>query len=201
MIDQLRGTCIAAGPTWVVVDLHGLALRCVCTPATAAAVRIGEQASVHTTMVVREDSMTLYGFGESSERDAFDLLLTTSGIGPKLAMAVLSVLSPADLVAAIATEDLARLVTVPGIARKGAQKLVLELKDKIATLGVDAGPARRGGVASGQWRDQVVEGLQGLGWSLRDAEAACDAVADLAQAEPQPSVAVLMRAALNSLAR
>lgn len=201
MIDQLRGVAIAAGPTWLVIDLNGFALKAWCTPATAAAVRIGEPTTVHTHLVVREDSLTLYGFGTPAERDSFELLLSASGIGPKLAAAVISVFSPADLVAAIRTEDLGRLCSVPGIGRKGAQKLVLELKDKVLSLGIDPEPNPAAAAGPTLWREQVTEGLVGLGWSARDAEAACDRVADLAQVDPPPSVAALMRAALNSLAK
>lgn len=199
MIAQLTGTVLAAGGTWVVLDLNGFGLRAICTPATAAGVRIGERATLVTSLVVREDSLTLYGFADADERDSFDLVQSVSGIGPKIAMAIVSVLPPADLRQAIQGERVTALTKVPGIGAKGAQRLILELKDKVLALGVDATPAKH--ASASDWRDQVREGLEGLGWSSRDAERACDAVADLAETQPTPTVATLLRAALRSLAR
>ena len=164
-------------------------------PATASAQRHGAQTTLATSLVVREDSLTLYGFASGDERDCFELVQTASGIGPRLALAVVSTLGPDDLRAAVASGNVAALTRVPGIGAKSAQRLILELKDKIGQLAVaataEAGPSG--------WRDQVRSGLEGLGWSARDAEAACDRVADLAETEP--SVAVLMRAALRTLAK
>lgn len=204
MISRLSGTVVEAGATHVVLDLGGFGVRAWCTPDTCAGVRPGQQQLLHTSLVVREDSLTLYGFAEAAERDAFELVQSASGVGPKLALALVSVISPAELVTVISTENLTRLCAVPGIGRKGAQKLVIELKDKVLTLGVDATQDAAATVApahSEQWREQVSEGLQGLGWSARDAAAACEKVAELAATDPQPGVAVLMRAALRSLAK
>lgn len=204
MIAQLRGTVLSAGATSFVLDVAGVGYLAHTTPATAAALRPGEEATVHTSLVVREDSLTLYGFGGPDERDAFELVQTASGVGPKLAAAIVSVLSPADIRRAITTEDLARLCTVPGIGTRSAQKLVLELKDKVLRLpGTDAGiqaPARAS-AAPAAWREQISDGLQGLGWSARDAALACDNVAHLVEENPGIAVGSLMRAALNSLAK
>ena len=199
MIAQLSGTVVAAGPTWVVVDLNGFGLRAQCTPATASAVRIGQPATLATSLVVREDSLTLYGFADADERDCFELVQSASGIGPKIAQAVVSVLSPDALRAAIAAENIPALIKVPGIGVKGAQRLVIELKDKINTLGAISTTTVPAAAAS--WRDQVKGGLEGLGWSARDAERACETVAPMADGEPGTPVAVLMRAALRSLAK
>lgn len=199
MIAQLSGTVVAAGPTWVVVDLNGFGLRAQCTPATASAVRIGQPATLATSLVVREDSLTLYGFADADERDCFELVQSASGIGPKIAQAVVSVLSPDALRAAIAAENIPALTKVPGIGVKGAQRLVIELKDKINTLGAISTTTVPAAAAS--WRDQVKGGLEGLGWSSRDAERACETVAPMADDEPGTPVAVLMRAALRSLAK
>ena len=199
MIAQLSGTVVAAGPTWVVVDLNGFGLRAQCTPATASAVRIGQPATLATSLVVREDSLTLYGFADADERDCFELVQSASGIGPKIAQAVVSVLSPDALRAAIAAENIPALTKVPGIGVKGAQRLVIELKDKINTLGAISTTTVPAAAAS--WRDQVKGGLEGLGWSARDAERACETVAPMADREPGTPVAVLMRAALRSLAK
>ncbi|MFT4226789.1 Holliday junction branch migration protein RuvA [Micropruina sp.] len=200
MIAQLSGTVIAAGATWVVVDLNGFGLRAQCTPATASAVRIGQPTTLATSLVVREDSLTLYGFADADERDCFELVQSASGIGPKIAQAVVSVLSPDDLRAAIASENIPALTKVPGIGVKGAQRLVIELKDKINTLAAITGPVTSASLPA-QWRDQVKGGLEGLGWSSRDADKACDTVAPLVDDDPATPVAVLMRAALRSLAK
>lgn len=204
MIAQLTGTVLQAGATSFVLEVGGVGYLVHTTPATAAAVRPGETSTIHTSMVVREDSLTLYGFQFPGERQAFELVQTASGVGPRLAAAIVSVLSPSEIRRAVSTEDLARLCTVPGIGRKGAQKIVIELKDKVLVLPDDeAGePVERRSESGGElWREQVSEGLQGLGWSTRDAAAACDNVAHLVDEEPGISIGTLMRSALNSLAR
>ena len=200
MIAQLTGTVIQLGPTSAVVEVGGFGVLVLCGPNTTALLRVGETATLSTSLVVREDSLTLYAFATVDERELFELLQTATGVGPKLAQAALAVLTPDQLRSAIATENLVQLCKVPGIGRKGAQRIVIELKDKIDTVGLTAASAP-GEVASSAWRDQVTQGLQGLGWSARDAEAACGEVEHLAAADPQISVAVLMRAALQSLAR
>jgi holliday junction DNA helicase RuvA len=202
MINQVRGTCLEAGATWVVVDLGGFGVKALCTPATSSAARPGHSLHLHTSLVVREDSLTLYGFAEATERDAFELVQTASGVGPKLALAVVSVVAPADFVRAVQQADLARLTSVPGIGAKGAQKMVIELKDKVAQLGVTASPQHEASPSEDEaWRDQVSSGLQGLGWSSKDADAACEKVAPLVLDDPTIGVGQLMRAALRSLAR
>lgn len=203
MIAQLSGTVVAVGGTWVVLEVGGVGLRALCTPATAASVRLGQPTTLHTSLVVREDSLTLYGFSEAGERDAFELVQTASGIGPKIAVAVVSVLPPGDLRAAITSGNHAALMKVPGIGLKGAQKMVIELKDKVLALGgvagTDGSSAALPGVAP--WRDQVKSGLESLGWSSRDADAACDRVEPLLADDPTLGIGELMRAALRSLAR
>lgn len=204
MIAQLTGTVLQAGATSFVLDVGGVGFLVLTTPATAAAVRPGEQSTIHTSMVVREDSLTLYGFQNAGEREAFELVQTASGVGPRLAAAIVSVLSPAELRRAVSTEDLARLCTVPGIGRKGAQKIVIELKDKVLLLPDDQAGAAVEPTSPGSgelWREQVGDGLQGLGWSARDAATACDNVAHLVDEDPGIAIGALMRAALNSLAR
>lgn len=204
MIAQLRGTVIQLGVTSVVIEVGGLGVLALCSPNTAAGLRLGETATIMTSLVVREDSLTLYGFATVDERELFELLQTATGVGPKLAQAALAVLSPDELRSAIATENLVQLCKVPGIGRKGAQRLVIELKDKINALGLVSEPVTPVADGAAQtaagWRDQVSQGLQGLGWSARDAEAACDEVEPLA-AEPGTGVPQLMRAALQRLAR
>lgn len=200
MIAQLSGTVAALGGTWLVLDLSGFGLKVLCTPATAGTLRVGEDAQLHTSLIVREDSLTLYGFAEPGERDCFELVQSASGIGPKIAQAVVSVFSPDEFAAAVASGNVAALTRIPGIGPKGAQRLVLELKDKVAIL-AGPGTAAPGSAAPGGWRDQVRAGLEGLGYSARDAEAACDRVTGLAEESPELSVAGLLRAALRSLAK
>jgi holliday junction DNA helicase RuvA len=200
MIAQLTGVVAQVGPTSAVIEVGGLGIQAVCSPNTVAGLRLGQRATLATSLVVREDSLTLYGFASSDEREFFELLLTATGVGPKLAQTALAVLSPDELRRAIATENLVQLCKVPGIGRKGAQRIVIELKDKINAVGQADGPAPTTGPAP-TWRGQVTQGLQGLGWSARDAEAACEEVEHLAQEDPDINIAVLMRAALQSLAR
>lgn len=200
MIVSLTGTVARAGATDFTMVVSGVGFGALTTPATAAALRVGETTTVHTSMVVREDSHTLFGFLEPGERDAFELVQQASGVGPKLALAMVSVLSAAEIKRAVLEEDLLRLCSVPGIGKKGAQKLVIELKDKVAGLDADeSSPATAAPEAPQElWREQVSEGLQSLGWSTKDAAAACDNVAHLAE---EATIAELMRAALGSLAR
>jgi Holliday junction DNA helicase RuvA len=201
MIAQLTGVVAQVGPTSAVIEVGGFGVQAACSPNTVAGLRLGQRATLATSLVVREDSLTLYGFASADEREFFELLLTATGVGPKLAQAALAVLSPDELRRAIATENLLQLCKVPGIGRKGAQRMVIELKDKVNTVGLADEPVAAAGPAPEAWRGQVSQGLQGLGWSAKDADAACDDVAHLTRDDPQVNVAVLMRAALQTLAR
>ena len=200
MIAQLSGLVVQVGPTSVVIEIGGLGVLALCSPNTVASLRVGQQTTLATSLIVREDSLTLYGFANADEREFFELLLTATGVGPKLAQAALAVLPPDELRRAIATENLVLLCKVPGIGRKGAQRIVIELKDKINSVALpEAVP--NSSVGPAVWRDQVTLGLQGLGWSAKDAEVACADVEHLARQDPQPNVAVIMKAALQTLAR
>ncbi|WP_114560288.1 Holliday junction branch migration protein RuvA [Desertihabitans aurantiacus] len=203
MIASLSGTVTALGATSVVVDVNGFGALVHCSPRTVSGLRLEQPATLQTSLVVREDSLTLYGFADTDERDCFELLLTASGVGPRIAQAACAVLSPSELRAAIASEDLVTLTKVPGIGKKGAERICIELRDKVNTLALTTQPPATSSTptVSSAWREQVSQGLQGLGWSARDAEAACDRVAELAETTPQPPVAELMRAALRSLAK
>jgi holliday junction DNA helicase RuvA len=200
VIANVTGVVSAVGATWAVVNVGGMGLRLLCTPSTCAGLRTGQEATLATSLVVREDSLTLYGFADDSGRELFELVQSATGVGPRLALAIVSVLSPGDFRTAVATENLATLCSVPGIGRRGAQRLVIELKDKVAAL---AAPESAGSPApvTPAWREQVRLGLEGLGWSSRDAEAACDRVQPLADEDPSLGVAALMRAALRTLAK
>jgi holliday junction DNA helicase RuvA len=204
VIAHLQGTVAAIGPDGAVIDVGGVGLRVQCTPDTLAALKPGEPARVATSLVVREDSLTLFGFGTDDERGTFELLQTATGVGPRLALAMLAVHSPDALRKAVATEDLNALTMVPGIGKKGAQRIVLELAGKLGEPGDGIGggaPAPAARAAS--WRDQVASGLVNLGWSARDADAAVAAVeAEAAESgDPAPDVPAALRAALRKLSR
>ncbi len=201
MIAHLNGTVAGVGPDGAVIDVGGVGLRVQCTPDTLASLKPGEPALVATALIVREDSLTLFGFGSEDERNVFELLQTASGIGPRLALAMLAVHSPDALRRAVATEDLNALTMVPGIGRKGAQRIVLELKDRLGAPGeFAAGPAAPPR-ATPTWRDQVQSGLTNLGWSAREADAAIAAVEAESDGEQAPDVAGALRAALRKLSK
>ncbi|WP_370619523.1 Holliday junction branch migration protein RuvA [Mumia sp. Pv 4-285] len=208
MIAFVRGTVASTALDSAVLDVGGVGMLVQCTPGTLAELRHGEQAQVATSLVVREDSMTLYGFADDDDRDTFELAQTASGVGPKVAQAIIAVLGAEGLRRAVANEDLAALTKVPGIGRKGAQRIVLELKDRIGAAGLATRPTATASTASpaaDDWRPAVHEALVGLGWSAREAETAVDAVAPLAaeQAGSADGVDVgdLLRAALRSLSK
>lgn len=202
MIARLTGTVVATGGTWVLLDLSGFGVRALCTPATVASVRVGDQATLHTSLVVREDSLTLYGFADEGERDAFAFVQTASGVGPKLAQAIVSVLPPDDLRTALTTGNVAALTRVPGVGPKGAQKMIIELKDRALALAATPNLSTRPALPPpDSWREQVASGLESLGWSSKDARAAVDGVAHLRDDDPSLGIGQLMRAALQSLAK
>ncbi|MEV4675385.1 MULTISPECIES: Holliday junction branch migration protein RuvA [Actinomadura] len=200
MIAFVSGRVAAAGPDGAVIDVHGVGLSVQCTPATLAGLRVGDPAHVPTSLVVREDSLTLFGFADDDERGVFELLQTASGIGPRLALAMLAVHTPDALRRAVAAEDVTALTKVPGIGKKGAQRIVLELKDRLG--GPVGGPGDVRAPARGEaWRDQVQMGLVNLGWSAKDADAAVDAVAADLDGGETPPVAALLKAALKKLSK
>lgn len=198
MIASVRGTVSAIRLDAAVIEVGGIGYLVYATPATLAGLRHGNEVRLATSYVVREDSVTLYGFVDDDEREVFEILQTVSGVGPRLAMAMLAVHSPDGLRKAVAAEDLAALKRVPGIGHKGAQRIVLELGDKLGAPapGTDAAPQWAG---NGQARaDDVVAALTGLGWTAKAASDAVEAViseADGADAAP----AVLLRRALQRL--
>ena len=163
MIAHLRGTVAGVAPDGAVIEVGGVGMRVQCTPGTLATLKPGEPAQVATSLVVREDSLTLYGFSSDDERNVFELLQTASGVGPRLALAMLAVHAPDALRRAVSTEDLGALTMVPGIGRKGAQRIVLEMKDRLGPPGdYGDGPPRMARRAP-SWRDQVQSGLVNLG--------------------------------------
>ena len=200
MIASVRGTVAHVGLDHVVVEVAGVGMLVHTTPATAATCRRGSEASLATSLVVREDSLTLFGFGASAERDMFQTLQTVSGVGPRLALAMLSVMGPDELATALTTGDSKALTTIPGIGAKSAERLVLELRDKVGALRVSSSgaPARTGTPDSGEpWRGQVTEALVGLGWSAKQAGDAVERVAQ--SAPPGADIATYLRLALREL--
>lgn len=199
MISSVRGQVLSVELDHAVVEVGGgVGLTVHAVPATLATLRRGEQARLATSLVVREDSLTLYGFVDAAARELFVLLQTVSGVGPRLALAMLAVLEPDTLRTALAQGDLAVLTRVPGIGRKGAERLVVELRDRVGGLAPAAsGSATRGG---GAVRTQVTDALVGLGFAARQAELAVDAV--LAEADPEAAdTSEVLRSVLTRLGR
>ena len=197
MIAFVRGEVAAVTLSSAVLEVGGVGLELMCTPGTLATLRVGRPATLPTSMVVREDSLTIFGFLDEDEKQVFEIVQTASGVGPKVAQAIVAVMSPDDVRRAITTEDVKALTRVPGIGQKGAQRIILELKDRI-------GPVRGGRPATAAavvapWRDQVHQGLVGLGWSAKESEKAVEAVAP--EAGDRPDVGALLRAALRTLSR
>jgi Holliday junction DNA helicase RuvA len=196
MIASVAGTVTALTADGVVVRVGGVGLAVQTTPGTRARLRVGDDAVLATSLVVREDSLTLYGFAEDDERELFELLQTASGVGPRLAQAVLTVHTPDTVRRALLTEDLVALTLVPGIGKKGAQRMVLELKDKV--VGTTAAPPP---AAAQTWRDTLSQALVGLGFPAAQAD---DAVVRLAEAHPdagEADVPALLREGLAMLGR
>jgi Holliday junction DNA helicase RuvA len=203
MIASVRGTVAHVGLDRVVVEVGGVGMMLHTTPATASSCRAGTEVELATTLVVREDSLTLYGFGGAADRDMFETLQTVSGVGPRLALAMLSVMGPDELAGALGSGDAVALTTIPGIGAKSAQRLVLELRDRVAAVhgagGPDAPrPAAQGGPGGG-WREQVTEALVGLGWTTKQAVDAVDRVAGTAPEDAD--VAARLKLALQELRR
>jgi Holliday junction DNA helicase RuvA len=200
MIASVRGTVAAVGPDGAVVEVGGVGLAVSCTPGTLARLRVGEAARLATSLVVREDSLTLYGFADDDERALFELVQTANGIGPKLAQTMLAVHPPRELRRAIATSDYTALTKVPGIGRKGAERIVVDLRDRIGPIdGGGASTDTAGITAVAPWRDQLTHALAGLGFSGKEASDAIDVVAE--DAGDAPDVSVLLRRSIQLLGR
>jgi Holliday junction DNA helicase RuvA len=202
VIAFVRGVVADVTLTSAVLEVGGVGLELLCTPHTLAELHVGSAATLPTSMVVREDSLTLFGFLDDDEKATFELVQTASGVGPKLAQAMLAVLSPDDLRRAVAGEDVKALTRVPGVGQKGAQRIILELKDRIGAPGpVGRTRATRPAPGLDGWRTQVHAGLVGLGWSAKEADRAVDAVAPEAEESAAPDVAALLRAALQTMSK
>jgi Holliday junction DNA helicase RuvA len=200
MISTVRGAITALGSDYVVVEVGGVGLLVHVTPNALRNLHLGAQTHLATSLVVREDSLTLFGFHDDDERVLFELLQTASGVGPKVAQAMLAIHSANSIRVAIATEDFKTLELVPGIGRKGAQRICLELKDRIGALGASSPTAVSGSAATAPWRTQVQSALLGLGFSPRDASEAIDSViAELSEEQlSEVSISEVLRIALRS---
>jgi holliday junction DNA helicase RuvA len=213
VIASVSGRVAAVSPDGAVVEVGGVGLAVQCTPGTIARLTVGEQARLSTSLVVREDSLTLYGFADDDERQLFELLQTANGVGPRLAQAVLAIHPPREVRRAVTMGDLKALMQVPGIGKKGAERLVLELRDRLGAPTADTGLDGAAAVPAGlgpltpvaPWRDQLSAAIVGLGWSSRDADTALLALGPVADeqlaATGRVDVAVLLRQALQLLGR
>jgi holliday junction DNA helicase RuvA len=201
VIAFVHGTVASVGSDHAVIDIGGVGLSVLCGPRTLSALRPGAPAQVATALVVREDSLTLFGFVDEDERQAFEVLQSVTGIGPRTAQAILAVLTVDQLRAAVASDDLVTLSKPPGIGRKGAARIALELKDRLGA------PSSASAATSSRddWSTPVIDGLIALGWPPRDARAAAEAVHVEAEAVlaagGHPSVPGLLRSALRHLDR
>jgi Holliday junction DNA helicase RuvA len=201
MIAFVRGRVAAVGVTSAVVEVGGVGLELQCTPDTIAGLRLGAEATLPTSMVVREDSLTLFGFVDDDEKQMFELVQTASGVGPKLAQAMLAVHRPETLRRAVTADDVKTLTMVPGVGQKGAQRIILELRDRIGAPTTAVPSPRAGAPAVEDWQSQVQAGLVGLGWSAKEADQAVGRVTAEAEQMTTPDVARLLRAALRTLSK
>lgn len=198
MIASVRGPVLSIGLDHAVIEVGGVGFAVYATPATLASLRRGEEANLATSLIVREESLTLYGFADAEARDLFGLLQTASGVGPRLALATLAVLSPDQLCAALSDGNLTVLTQVPGIGKKSAERLILELRDKVAGVSpTAAGPGQTSGVNRGRLRSEVAEALVGLGFSAKQAEQSVEAV--LASDGSDVDTSSVLRKALATL--
>jgi holliday junction DNA helicase RuvA len=193
MIASIRGEVLDVALDHVVIEACGVGYRVNATPSTLSTLRRGAEARLVTAMIVREDSMTLYGFADSDARDLFWTLLSVSGVGPKIALATLAVHDAPALRQALADGDVTALTRVPGIGKRSAERLVLELRDKVGPVGPAIGlPAQNGHAVRGP----VAEALVGLGFAVKQAEDTTDKV--LAN-DPEANTSSALRAALSML--
>ncbi|SFE07776.1 Holliday junction DNA helicase subunit RuvA [Actinopolyspora alba] len=209
MIASVRGEVLSVGLDHAVIEVGGVGMAVYATPATLGGLRRGSEANLATSLIVREDSLTLYGFADAQARDLFTLLQTASGVGPRLALAALAVLDPAQLRDALSQGDIGALTRVPGIGKKNAERLTLELRDKVAALSVqpgtdpawataEAGAAPGGAVVdTAGIRSEVSEALVGLGFSAKQAEQSVNAV--LAENGGETDTSTVLRKALAAL--
>lgn len=200
MIAVVSGKVLETRIDGLVINVGGIGLFVLCAPDLIARAKIGEEISVNTSLVVREDSLTLFGFESLLSRELFEIVQSVSGFGPKLAFTILAAMSPDEFREAIANEDVNRLKQTPGVGAKGAQRLVLELKDRI---GFSSNQLKSTNATS-NWKIQLEQGLVGLGWSTKDANKAIATVAQEISSDDsngQIEIALLLKRALQILAK
>ena len=211
MIASVSGRVAAVSPDGAVVEVGGIGLAVQCTPGTIARLQVGESARLSTSLIVREDSLTLYGFADDDERSLFELLQTANGVGPRLAQAVLAIHPPREVRRAVSTADVKALMQVPGIGKKGAERLILELRDRLGvstsntSLDAPAVPGLPSVTPVAPWKDQLTSALVGFGWSVREADGAIAQLVPVAEdqiaAGGAVDIAILLRQALQLLGR
>jgi holliday junction DNA helicase RuvA len=208
MIASVSGRVAAVSPDGAVVEVGGIGLAVQCTPGTIARLQVGETARLATSLIVREDSLTLYGFADDDERQLFELLQTANGVGPRLAQAVLAIHPPREVRRAVSMADVKALMQVPGIGKKGAERLILELRDRLGSTTSDTsldGPGLPSVTPVAPWKDQLTSALVGLGWSVKEADTAIAQLGPVADEQITTTgaveVAVLLRQALQMLGR
>jgi Holliday junction DNA helicase RuvA len=211
LIASVSGRVAAVSPDGAVVEVGGIGLAVQCTPGTIARLQVGESARLSTSLIVREDSLTLYGFADDDERSLFELLQTANGVGPRLAQAVLAIHPPREVRRAVSTADVKALMQVPGIGKKGAERLILELRDRLGvstsstTLDAPAAAGLPSVTPVAPWKDQLTSALVGFGWSVREADGAIAQLVPVAEdqiaAQGAVDIAILLRQALQLLGR
>ncbi len=198
MISLVNGIVRSVGSDRAIVEVGGVGLSILVTTQTSTQLNIGAPVQLFTSLVVREDSLTLFGFLDEESRSAFELVQTVTGIGPKVALAIMGSHSPHSLAAAIAQENIAAIEKVPGIGRKGAQRIILELKGKISDFAASSKVAHH----QPAWREQLISALISLGFSAKDSDAALNAVAsefqDLGSEPSEAELSELLKRALQS---
>ena len=198
MIATLSGTVKTLSPDRAIIEVGGVGMNVLINAHTSASLAVGVHAYLFTSLVVREDSLTLFGFSDEPSRVLFELVQTVSGIGPKVALSILGALTPSELAHAVNTDNISAIEKVPGIGRKGAQRLILELKGKIS----DFGSSDHKQVHQPVWREQLTSALISLGFSAKDSDAAISAViaqyADSGVDAQTVDISALLKAALQT---
>jgi Holliday junction DNA helicase RuvA len=191
MMSFLRGTVASMTTTSVALDVHGVGYFIHVTPRALQGLKVGEEKLIPVSLIVREDALTLYGFADVDEKSLFELVQTVTGIGPKLALTIVASQSPEDFVRAIASKDEARLTRIPGVGKKSAARMLIDLQDKVRSYGVTADQTH--------WQETVTQALISLGWSDKDARAAMTAL-DVDNLDTSDTGAIL-RLALAQMSR
>ena len=199
MISTLRGRVLEVALGHCVIEAGGVGILVHATPAALSTLRSGEEGFLHTTLVVREDSLTLYGFESSSAREVFSLVQSVSGIGPRIALAVVATIEPADLAAAVSDADVKAIQRVPGVGKRTAERMILDLREKLKPYADAATPTTINSSdenIDADSHEEVVTALEGLGFPTKDATSA---VSKVAASDPEADSAAMLRLALKLL--